>query len=195
MIRCLAASSKAPVKIKTAVLIDNALDWAAVAALGWSDVQITAFEDGTPEECFFRPTKIVNGVEVCGSGLRWKPSTNWAQGGPISEQEGIAARKHAKSGIWYAMAMKDIGDDQRANWNESTYIGGQRYGTLSYQVHPRRQRFEGPTELVAKLRCFVASRLGEEVDVPDVLLAHLNREMDRVSQEDEPGAGEPSPRP
>jgi hypothetical protein len=182
------------VKIKTAVLIDDALDWAAAAALGWTDVQITAYEDGTPEECFFRPSKIVDGVEVCGSGLRWKPSTNWAQGGPISEQEGIAVRKQAKSGIWYAIAMKDLGDGQRASWNELTYIGGQRYGILSYEVHPRRQRFEGPTELVAKLRCLVASRLGEEVDVPDELLAHLDREVDHASHDDESGAGEAAPR-
>lgn len=181
-------------KIKTAILIDSALDWAAATALGWTDVKITAYEDGTPEECFFRPAKIIDGVTVCGGGERWKPSTNWAQGGPLGEREGIAVRKHAKSGLWYAMALKDLGDGQRADWSEITYIGGERYGPYSYQVHPRRQRFEGPTELIAKVRCFVASRLGEEVDVPDELLAHMDRESDTAEDDDVAGAGELAPR-
>ncbi len=31
----------------------------------------------------------------------------------------------------------------------------------------RRQRFEGPTLLVAAMRCYVASKLGAEIEVPD----------------------------
>jgi hypothetical protein len=182
-------------KVKTAALIDGPLDWAAAAALGWTDVQITAYDDGTPEECFFRPAKVVDGVEVCGGGVRWKPSSEWAQGGPLCERDGIAARKHVASGLWYAMALRDLGDSQRAAWSEFTYRGGERYGDQSYEVRPRRQRFVGPTELVAKVRCLVASRLGEEVDVPDELLSHLNRQTDHASHDDEPGAGEPPPRP
>ena len=46
-----------------------------------------------------------------------------------------------------------------------------QFGPQWTAVHSRRLgRFNyGPTPLVAAMRCFVASRLGDEVDVPDKL--------------------------
>ena len=90
----------------------------------------------------------------------------WTFAGPIIDREGIAMRKHGASGAWYAMALADIGDAERPQWCEFTAQGGQRHGKFSYQVHMRRQRFEGATALEAALRCYVASKLGESVELP-----------------------------
>jgi len=67
----------------------------------------------------------------------YKPSTNWAQGGPIIEREGLTLTHQADR--WAAQTDEDI---------------------FSY----------GPTPLIAAMRCFVSSRLGDEVDVPDELV-------------------------
>jgi hypothetical protein len=63
-------------------------------------------------------------------------STDWAQGGPIIEQEGIDIYQ---SGVWVA----------EMDGKHTT---------------------EGPTPLIAAMRCYVASKLGNEVDVPKELL-------------------------
>lgn len=67
----------------------------------------------------------------------YNPSTDWAQGGPIIEREGIAIRPFKDGGEWLA----------------------------KLRIH----QHDGPTPLVAAMRCFVASRLGDEVDIPDEL--------------------------
>ena len=36
--------------------------------------------------------------------------------------------------------------------------------------HPQSICYDGPTPLIAAMRCYVASRLGAEVDVPDELI-------------------------
>ena len=35
--------------------------------------------------------------------------------------------------------------------------------------HPQAVYFDGPTPLIAAMRCYVASKLGDEVEVPDEL--------------------------
>ena len=74
-------------------------------------------------------------------GQRFFPSTNWSQGGPIIERERINIRDEVT---------------QWASWMwDST-----KAGDVSYF---------GPTPLIAAMRCFVASKLGDEVEVPDEL--------------------------
>ena len=69
-------------------------------------------------------------------------STNWNDGGPIIERE--------KIGI--------VPDDNDANiWIGSVYEPEWRFNRT------------GPTPLIAAMRCYVASKLGEEVEVPDGL--------------------------
>ena len=53
----------------------------------------------------------------------------------------------------------------------------------------------GETVLIAAMRCWVTFKLGAEVDVPDELLALVDRELDGSSHHDEACAGEPAPRP
>jgi hypothetical protein len=67
------------------------------------------------------------------------PSANWAQGGPIIEREGIDVLTHAKHG-W------------TAGYGNNTGLYG-----------------NGDTPLIAAMRCYVASKLGEDVSIPDEL--------------------------
>lgn len=74
-------------------------------------------------------------------------STEWEDGGPIIEQE--------KLGVWWATHYVD--DD------------GQEYGNHWYAETAEGLVGYGPTPLIAAMRCYVASKLGEEVEVPDEL--------------------------
>ena len=69
-------------------------------------------------------------------------SSNWANGGPIIEREGIALRPNGATWVAYAK------------------------GKLVDIVYP----MEGPTPLIAVCRCYVASKLGDVVEVPDELV-------------------------
>ena len=75
-------------------------------------------------------------------------STNWAQGGPIIEREKIDLLASIDGGEWTAEI-----------WSYS-YNGGGANSLTKY----------GPTPLIAAMRCYVASKLGEEVDVPEELV-------------------------
>ena len=75
----------------------------------------------------------------------YNPSTDWAQGGPIIERERIE--------VFYIR----IDDDNEPEW------GASKYGTSVEQ--------SGPTPLVAAMRLYVASKLGDEVEVPDEVAA------------------------
>lgn len=135
--------------IQTNKLIGPALDWAVATALGWSDVQITAYDDpDSLDEPFFRPDKVVNGVVVCLSGCRWKPSTNPAQAHPIIEHNEIGFKRRAP-------CMK--GEEWEAMGSITAKGAGYRHAL-------------GPTPLVASMRCFVSSKLGDLIDVPDRLV-------------------------
>jgi hypothetical protein len=96
-----------------------------------------------------------------GSGL-YCYSTDWSQGGPIIEREGIATRR--SKGKWYAMLSDDLGDGERAQWTQFTFRNIPKGASTS-----RKCRYEGPTQLIAAMRCYVASKLGDEVEVPNEL--------------------------
>ena len=74
-------------------------------------------------------------------------STDWAQGGPIIEREQL----HVSPEFW-------ISD----GWHWVAYVLGP--GNLDENFEQR-----GPTPLIAAMRCYVASKLGDEVDVPEEL--------------------------
>ena len=95
--------------MKTSELSGMQLDWAVAKADGYPDEDIS---------------------------VDWNYSTDWAQGGPIIEREGIQIQKH-KSG-WVALPAD-------AQFSEEEYQ-------------------EGPTPLIAAMRCYVASKLGDEIN-------------------------------
>ena len=70
----------------------------------------------------------------------WLPTQNWAQGGPIIERERlIVGPCLVKGRSWFA----EYGDEHAKGL--------------------------GPTPLVAAMRCYCCSKLGDEVEVPDEL--------------------------
>ena len=71
-----------------------------------------------------------------------KYSTLWGCGGPIIEREEIGFAKYGPNGSWKAV----IGET------------------------PRGSPFYGPTPLIAAMRCFICSRLGETMEIPEELL-------------------------
>lgn len=77
----------------------------------------------------------------------FKPSTDWLRGGPIIEREKIALRAYAH---------------ETDKWSAEPSIS-----TISLKVSAFRV---GPTPLIAAMRCYVASKLGDEVEVPEELL-------------------------
>ena len=74
-------------------------------------------------------------------------STDWSQGGPIIERERIGFQL-MESGPYQAWIGTCI---EYAVWPD-----GSAYG-------------EGPTPLIAAMRCYAVSKLGDEVDVPEEL--------------------------
>ena len=70
---------------------------------------------------------------------KWSPSTNWAQGGAIIEREGIA--------VW--------------QFDDVTWRAIARYAVPD--------PVEGATPLVAAMRCYVISELGDDVEIPEGL--------------------------
>lgn len=95
-------------KVKTSDLIGPALDWAVEKCEGFGHA---------PQSPDY--------------------STDWAQGGPIIEQERIE--------IYYQPALEQ--------W------AAKHDGTLRY----------GQTPLIAAMLCYVASKMGDDIEVPDEL--------------------------
>jgi hypothetical protein len=87
-----------------------------------------------------------------GADFEVKPySTDWAQGGPIIDREDIAISS-APDGLWAAYASKGTRLVQH---------GGQAVEVFNWTY-----KQQGYTPLIAAMRCYVASKLGDEVDLP-----------------------------
>jgi hypothetical protein len=92
---------------------------------------------------------------------RSKITESWATCGPIIEREGILLR-----------ALRSTGHSLDRQW--LAMYDGTNTGTMVQWVKRTdwpRHYLSGPTPLVAAMRCFVASKLGETVDVPAEFLA------------------------
>ena len=74
--------------------------------------------------------------------LEYYPSTDWAQGGPIIEREGI----------------------------DLQYQGGDN-DKWAADMFGAECSVYGDTPLIAAMRCYVASKLGDEVEIPEELTA------------------------
>ena len=75
--------------------------------------------------------------------MLWYPQANWSQGGPIIERESITV------------------GDAGASW-----VAGKPWADDFFSAFV----VYGPTPLIAAMRCYVASKLGDEVDIPKELL-------------------------
>ncbi len=90
-----------------------------------------------------------------GEPAMWQPSTDWAQGGPIIDREDIAMSS-TPDGLWAAYAPKGTRLVQH---------GGQAVEVFNWTY-----KQQGYTPLIAAMRCYVASKLGDEIDLPKELL-------------------------
>jgi len=125
--------------MKTSELTGAALDWAVCEA---ESLNAFGFE--------------VRGGELwtlCSDREYWKSdfSSNWAQGGPIIERERIAV----EFGLTSHLTGRKVARFRRLVWSAN------KYGT-GYDE-------EGFTPLIAAMRCYVASKLGDEVEIPEGL--------------------------
>ena len=118
--------------MKTCVLNGPKLDWAVAKAL---NIEVLVFAG---RYVVLKPEGQVYSCEV------FAPSTNWAQGGPITEREGIYI------------------------WPDATNTG---YLAFTRAAGKLQHRCAGPTPLVAAMRCFVAMKLGEEVEIHENLFS------------------------
>jgi hypothetical protein len=80
------------------------------------------------------------------SAEEYEPSTDWAAGGPIIEREQISVQTGYMERLieWEAV----VGDAFSGNWPTEEPIS------------------RGPTPLVAAMRAYVTSKLGQSVDLP-----------------------------
>ena len=112
-------------RIKTSELTGAALDWAVAKCEGHTDSKDFAW--------YYDRRNTFNF------------STNWSQGGPIIEREGIGLDQYADYPRWQAFTPAP---EQQS---------GQAVCT-------------GPTPLIAAMRCYVASKLGDDINIPEELI-------------------------
>lgn len=115
--------------MKTSELTGTALDWAVAKCEGAGAALVNTHSRG-------EVLLLSDHTMGCDAGDHFKPSTDWMQGGPIIEREGINL------------------------WNESYEWEASLYG---------KHIVWGDTLLVAAMRCYVASKLGDEVEIPEEL--------------------------
>lgn len=144
-------------KIKTSELTGAALDWATAKA-----VQIPIYQcgEGWPGNHVVNEESLRRSIVTVGltgrmllegpktsENKEWSPSTDWAQGGPIIELEKVTL-SYDEDGQTYSAHVslfRQRGMSNRTRWRS------------------------GPTPLIAAMRCYVASKLGDEVNVPTEL--------------------------
>lgn len=73
-------------------------------------------------------------------------STDWRDAGPIIEREGISLHK-------------EVAPDRYNEW------GDQPPFPISWEARCRMSKITGPTPLIAAMRAFVASKLGDTVEI------------------------------
>jgi|APGre2960657404_1045060.scaffolds.fasta_scaffold01666_20 hypothetical protein len=131
-------------KVKTNELSGNALNWAVAKC---ENIKLT-FESGN---LWFNGS--LSGYEV------YNPSSNWAQGGPIIEIENIEIRPTLTEGGYRTSNSQDAVSATILLPNGATALDIEKV-VFDY----------GPTPLIAAMRCYVASKFGETVDIPEELL-------------------------
>jgi hypothetical protein len=125
--------------MKTSELTGAALDWAVAKCEGKEAIRVQGLADGAVR--LFRTV----GYDP----TPWQPSTDWAQGGPIIEREKLDLfTEKGTPESWVASIARYQNGERLTGWRIHQY---------------------GPTPLIAAMRCYVASKLGDEVEIPEEL--------------------------
>lgn len=140
--------------VKVSTLIGPALDWAVAKALDLPVVMLhglmwkVAAENNYKGDLAWHFEARKNEPWIAtGHGIEGSPlpeyGADWSQGGPIIERE----------------------IDQISRYEAYPDYRADRFATDDYEdCHAI-----GPTPLIAAMRCYVASKLGDEVEIPDEL--------------------------
>jgi hypothetical protein len=148
-------------KVKTSELSGDALNWAAAQCEGTGN---------TWGKSRFKPHELGKGHSY---------STSWAHAGPIIERGGISIIKleydYEVDHKGYTTSRRIpvygaiIGEYFEENCLRDSY--GETYGEI-YSIN-KEFVTTGKTPLIAAMRCYVASKLGDVVEIPDELLGQL----------------------
>ena len=104
-----------------------------------------AFLDWAVGKCEYMRHSLES--DFCGRvGYAWEYSTNWAKGGPIIERERMDIQCWDFHSVPWKASMW---------WDDESSSG-------DIEMH-------GTTPLIAAMRCYVASKLGDEVEIPEEL--------------------------
>jgi hypothetical protein len=124
--------------MKTSELTGAALDW-AVALIEHPEWKEQGFLEVFPHDLSF---------EDGASHITYTPSTDWSQGGPIIEREGIS------------ICNLEANSSGVEGWTAS----------MGELWSPQDDGLVSATPLIAAMRAFVASKLGDEVEIPEELM-------------------------
>ena len=123
-------------KLKTSELTGRALNWVVAQAQGMHVEFNKYYQDAV--EIIVPEDDIEYDNDGYPISQIYSPATNWSDGGWIIEHEGISIARMGKySWSEWGAVLNDFEFDE-----------------------------EGPTPLIAAMRCYVASKFGDEVDVP-----------------------------
>ena len=133
-------------KIKTCELEGAALDWAVAKCEGYTNLRPNphAFNRAfimTPPRKEHSPDYLYN--------LNY--GSSWELAGPIIERDGIEILCNVSS------AEAALFRKANPDW----------FACLKTYKH---QHYHGSSPLIAAMRCYVASKLGDEVEIPDTLV-------------------------
>lgn len=137
-------------KIKTSELIGPALDWAVAMCEG--SVTELVFDGSTYGFNLNGNPKVL--AKGWAPSMSWHPSSNWSQGGPIIERE--------------KLSISYFGDQSRFGQHSKTEQWWEaRHPT--HRTHSCRTVGFGTAPLIAGMRAYVASKIGDTIDVPEGL--------------------------
>ena len=94
-------------------------------------------------------------IRIDGHDANYRPSTDWSQGGSIIERERIAVT--CTPDAWCAYAHDGLQDVVM-------------HGVHAGKAYNWKHKQNAETPLVAAMRCYVTSKLGDEVEIPAELL-------------------------
>ena len=140
-------------KIKTSELIDITLDWAVSYALGHNPMK-DFHSHGMTWRGWWETTSY---IDTKPNEYRRIPrySINWEYGGPIIEREGINTFKYNK-----------LDASEHDKWGAHKVVPRKAMDGVEYSA---ALCLDGPTPLIAAMRYYVASKLGDEVEIPEEL--------------------------
>lgn len=127
-------------KYKTSKLTGALLDAAVAKAEGFGQWTVHTYDGETEAACILGPLAMER--------FEWSPSKTWEQGGSIIERERIAL--WASNSGWRALHPTADGNA----WYQD--------GSIDADICDGEA---GDTMLIAAMRAYVASKLGDEVDL------------------------------